>query len=525
MPDQGLTFAGWDPSEDSQRKQLSLDRLLMLEGEWASLVRKRITQVFDDGPTLQRVLRFASTSLNVAASILRPLSTAYDPPPRRFVAGASDEIDAAFADLVRSSKINVLGPQLNYIANFVGVVAVAPILTSEGVTLQVWYPHQLDLSWRQWAPMTSPDSVCVTLYKQPSMYAGYGSYQAGVESNVRGYVTVDSESWAYYGPDGQPSPELAMMVGGLPGDHVIPHGLGYLPVSFFRTRPPGFDFWGLGQTRGLYDATLEAALVYSIFSWVRKYQNRRVATFGFTDSAQGDEIDAPDQQPLDPENALQLGPSEAFNSYDLDTPPKRFIEHLDFILDRQADQWGLPPASVGLDAGNSELSVSVAATKLLAIRSGQIPFMIDAEEHLWRTVWDLASRTDTSWGEAFRSDPEARNRITVEFPAQSLVDDPVRREELYRQRASRGGTNPIEAIQADHPHLTREQARAQYEENLRILAETNEALARVGGQAANQTTQATLAHGIESISQITGREGGRISLLGNRENSEDNDNG
>lgn len=515
-----LTAAGWSPSEDQLRKQQSLDRLMMLEGEWESLVRKRITGVFDDGPTLQRVLRFASTSLNVAASILRPLSTAYDPPPRRFVAGASDEIDDAFAELVKSSKISVLAPQWNFVANFVGVVAVAPILTTEGVTLSVFYPHQLDCQWRQWAPMVAPDSVCVTLYKQPSVYTGYGMQAAGASDNVRGYVTVDSECWAYFDGQGQPSPELALLAGAQPGDYVIPHGLGYLPVSFVRTRPPGFDFYGLGQTRGLYDATLEAALVYAIFSWTRKYQSRKVATFGFTDSAQDDEITAPDQQPLDPEHALQLGPSEAFNVYDLDVPPERFIRHIQWIIDAQADQWGLPPASVGLEAGNSELSVSVAATKLLAIRSGQIPFFVDAETHLWRTVWDLASRTNTSWGEAFRSDPDARSRITIEFPAQSLVDDPVRREELYKQRAARGGTNPIEQIQADHPHLTKEQARAQYEENLRILAETNEALARVGGQAANQTTQATLAHGVQSIAQIDGREGGRHSPT----NSED-DNG
>lgn len=526
---------GWDPTEERERKRIAYERLQVLEGMWKYLVVRKLTKDFEDPPTRARVVRHASVALNIARGLMEPVSNAYNTPPRRFLARGRGrnqralKLDTVYRDLVGESRIRVLAPDWNLRANYVGLVAVAPVYRRDAasgetkLTLESYYPHQLDFQWGPNGIHQPPVAALITIYRHrgttdsgrvsQSPYTEHGLVEAydQLSSDVLGYVHVDAERWMYFDAGGVASVDLAVQAGGATTLSEIQHDLGELPLTVFTTGHGALDWWNAFRAQGLHDATLDAACIYATMRWVRKAQNRRVATYGFTDQAQDGDIDD-DGSVLDPETPVRLKPTETFNTYSLDTSPEGFIKDIRFILDTQADAFGIPSSDVGLESNGSDLAVTVRQTRLTALRTKQVPFFMEAEADLWSKAWRLGAKsTHEGAAQMRRNETVVDDSLRVEFPELNLADDPVRREQVYKLRLSRGGTNPIEQIQIDQPHLTFQEAQEQFEENLAVTRFANEQLARIGGASAGATTRFTQAEGVQSSAQETGRVGGQMS--------------
>lgn len=449
------------------RKVLA-EREQIAKGKIRDAVVRRQAELYQQPATQAIAARYATNAVNLALAVIGKVVTAYRSQPIRSVLGATPEQHREVADVIERSRMPGIMPTLARLSWWCGPVLMLPWPDGDAVRWQ-WYPP----------------STCTVLRRGDEVIAAAAVVRETKEGAEVHVVDGAGLLRLLVAPNGDTTVTAAIPT----------------PRCFaveVRTRPldPTGDDLAFGSI--LHDAAVQAGFVEADLAARRKAQSgKQLITQGRLFGVPADSAKAAGpihQQVVDfSEGALEMGADEQAAVIDLNTPPSTFIEHIDHITTQCLAAYGLELAAPLNNAQTFELSGASIATErngqaleLAAVERRAIATLIEAAE-----VWGYASGLP-------------RGRVLVYFAEQHAVADPLRREELYKAKAARGGTNPVEAYMLDHPGVTPEEAEAAVQENIRRTTEiTSELAAR---QAVSPDNAPRVI--FETEEQITGREGG-----------------
>ena len=451
---------------DESRKVLA-ERERIAAGNIRDAVIRRQGEVYMQAATRAMAARFARNTCNLALEVVGKVVTAYRSQPIRQVVDATPDQRRQLADLIDASRLPAVMPSLARLSWWCGPVLMLPWPDGDAVRWQ-WYPPS------RTAVVRRGDSVVAAA-------ALVGKVDGADE------VHIADETG------------LVRLLVWPSGDTRV---LAELPMSRclaveVRTRPidPTGDDTAFGNP--LHDAAVDAGYVEADLAARRKSQSgKQLATTGRVFSNAQDSVGT---QPIHQqivsfdEGALEFAENETAVVLDLNTPPDTFIRHIEHITTKCLAAYGLELAAPLNNAMTFELSGASLATErhtqaleLAACERQAIAALIDGAE-----AWGYAAGLP-------------RGRILVFFQEQHAVSDPLRREELYKAKAARGGTNPVEAYMLDHPGATVDEAEAAVAENIRRTTEITGALADRRALSPANAPQVIY----ETEAQTTGREGG-----------------
>lgn len=455
-------------SATDDARQVLVEREKIAKGSIRDAVVKRQRELYQQAATQALAARFARNTVNLALEVVGKVVTAYRSQPIRSVAGATPEQHREVADLIDRSRMPAIMPTLARLSWWCGPVLMVPWPDGDAVRWQ-WYPP----------------STCTVLRRGDEVVAA-GAI-VGYRERLAEVHVVDGAGMLrlLVAPNGD-----AEVIAAYPTPRCF--------AVEVRTRPldPTGDDLAFGNP--LHDAAVDAGFVQADLSARRKAQSgKQLITqgrlFGITQDSVGTQ--PIHQQVVDfSEGALEMGSDEQAAVIDLNTPPDTFIAHLNHITSRCLAAYGLELAAPLNNAMTFELSGASIATE----RHSQALELAAVERRAIATLLDAAE----AWGYATGL---PRGRVLVYFAEQHAVADPLRREELYKAKAARGGTNPVEAYMLDHPGVTPDEAEAAVQENIRRTTEITAELA--ARQAASPTNAPRVV--FETEEQITGREGGQ----------------
>lgn len=455
------------PGDADESRKVLVERERIAAGNIRDAIVRRQRQVFEQAATQAIAARFARNTCNLALAVIGKVVTAYRSQPIRQVVDATPDQRRQLADLIDASRLPAVMPSLARLSWWCGPVLMIPRPDGDAVRWQ-WYPPS------RTAVVRRGDSVVAAAALVGKVDGADEVHIADEAGLVRLLV------W--------PSGDTRVL-----SELSTPRCL----AVEVRTRPidPTGDDTAFGNP--LHDAAVDAGLVEADLAARRKSQSgKQLATTGRIFSNAQDSVGT---QPIHQqivsfdEGALEFAENESAVVLDLNTPPDTFITHIEHITTKCLAAYGLELAAPLNNAMTFELSGASLATErhtqaleLAACERQAIAALIDGAE-----AWGYASDLP-------------RGRILVFFQEQHAVSDPLRREELYKSKAARGGTNPVEAYMLDHPGATVDEAEAAVAENIRRTTEITGALA--SRQAASPTNAPQVIY--ETAAQITGREGG-----------------
>lgn len=455
------------PGDADESRKVLVERERIAAGNIRDAIVRRQRQVFEQAATQAIAARFARNTCNLALEVIGKVVTAYRSQPIRQVVDATPDQRRQLADLIDASRLPAVMPSLARLSWWCGPVLMIPWPDGDAVRWQ-WYPPS------RTAVVRRGDSVVAAAALVGKVDGADEVHIADEAGLVRLLV------W--------PSGDTRVL-----SELSTPRCL----AVEVRTRPidPTGDDTAFGNP--LHDAAVDAGLVEADLAARRKSQSgKQLATTGRIFSNAQDSVGT---QPIHQqivsfdEGALEFAENESAVVLDLNTPPDTFIKHIEHITTKCLAAYGLELAAPLNNAMTFELSGASLATErhtqaieLAACERQAIAALIDGAE-----AWGYASDLP-------------RGRILVFFQEQHAVSDPLRREELYKSKAARGGTNPVEAYMLDHPGATVDEAEAAVAENIRRTTEVTGALA--SRQAASPTNAPQVIY--ETAAQITGREGG-----------------
>lgn len=455
------------PGDADESRKVLVERERIAAGNIRDAIVRRQRQVFEQAATQAIAARFARNTCNLALEVIGKVVTAYRSQPIRQVVDATPDQRRQLADLIDASRLPAVMPSLARLSWWCGPVLMIPWPDGDAVRWQ-WYPPS------RTAVVRRGDSVVAAAALVGKVDGADEVHIADEAGLVRLLV------W--------PSGDTRVL-----SELSTPRCL----AVEVRTRPidPTGDDTAFGNP--LHDAAVDAGLVEADLAARRKSQSgKQLATTGRIFSNAQDSVGT---QPIHQqivsfdEGALEFAENESAVVLDLNTPPDTFIKHIEHITTKCLAAYGLELAAPLNNAMTFELSGASLATErhtqaleLAACERQAIAALIDGAE-----AWGYASDLP-------------RGRILVFFQEQHAVSDPLRREELYKSKAARGGTNPVEAYMLDHPGATVDEAEAAVAENIRRTTEITGALA--SRQAASPTNAPQVIY--ETAAQITGREGG-----------------
>jgi len=432
-------FASWpeQTQEDYGRKWAALKRLRILQEDFRTSIIEKIHQTHASPAYRERIAKFASVAVNPARDITAVVACAYDNGVRRILRGATEDQQAAFTTLVNESLASTKAPYWNKYAFFLGPTLVVPCVRKGRLQLDLIRPDVADVKLDPEDPMGLPSAAAWTV-------------QGGGDA---AFVMLDREAWRYldqHGKDVRP-PQV--------------HGLGYWPGAVFRLDEPVDGWWPRCYQERLVDATITCAYVYTYMMFVRKVQNRKMLTI----VGQTDEL--PRGQLLDPELALTISSRPQATTIQVDdynTSPENFLLELRFTLETIVESYGIPQSAVNFDLGTDggPVAIGVKKERLGHIRSAQVPYLDRGEHELWPAAVAIAKVAGHPLADRLPPPDEVRDMLDVQWPRLKVIDDPMAREQLYKEQIKRGGTSPIDMLQEDHPHLTREQCQELLSRNI-----------------------------------------------------------
>jgi len=455
------------PGDADESRKVLVERERIAAGNIRDAIVRRQRQVFEQAATQAIAARFARNTCNLALEVIGKVVTAYRSQPIRQVADATPEQRRELADLIDASRLPALMPTLARLAWWCGPVLMIPWPDGDAVRWQ-WYQPSKTAVVRRGDDVVA---AAVTVGKVDGATEVHLADELGL-MRLLVWPSGDTRVLAEV-----PAPRcLAVEV---------------------RTRPidPGGDDAAFGAP--LHDAAVDAGVVEADLAARRKSQSgKQMLTkgrlFGNTQDAVGPQPISQQIVAFD-EGAIELGAEEDAVVLDLNTPPDTFIRHIEHLTTKCLAAYGLELAAPLNNAMTFELSGASLATErhtqaleLAACERQAIAALIEGAE-----AWGYASNLP-------------RGRILVFFQEQHAVSDPLRREELYKAKAARGGTNPVEAYMLDHPGATVDEAEAAVAENIRRTTEITGALADRRALSPANAPQVIY----ETEAQTTGREGG-----------------
>lgn len=437
LPTQGF-FAAWpvDPLA-ARRKASALKRLRILQEDFRDSVLERIRETHMDPTVQQRISRFASVALNPAKDITWAVAMSYDLGVRRVLKGASEEAQLAFAALVKETEAATLAPSWNRYAFLLGPTIVVPCVKKGRIALELLRPDVVDIRQDPDDPLGAPAAA---------VWAAHGGDAA--------FVALDGDAWTYCNEQGRVI-------------RTSRHGLGFFPGAVFRLDHPTDGWWPRTYQERLVDATVTIAATYAVMQWVRKSQNKKLLI------VTGETGDIPRGQLLDPELALTVESRQqnatTVGVEDFNTSPENFLAEIRFTLENVIESVGIPQSAVTYDVapdGGGFMAASFKKERLGHLREAQTPFLDRGEHRLWPATVAIAQAAGHPLGSKLPPPDEVAEMFSAEWPRLKTIDDPLQREQLYREQLKRGGVSPIDMLQEDHPELTRAECQQLMRANL-----------------------------------------------------------
>lgn len=420
-----------------RRKQGALQRLRILQEDFRHDIIARIHETHEQPSVRDRIAKFASVAINPARDVTQAVACAYDLGVRRVLREASEEAQLAFVRLVKESMAATKAPHWNRWAFLLGPTFVLPVIRKGKLALELIRPDACDIKQDPDDPMGVPAA------------AVWSAHGGGAD-----FVMLDQEKWTYLddkGKEVKPTQE---------------HGLGYWPGAVMRLDEPIDSWWPRNWQERLVDGTITCAFVYAKMQWVRKAQNKKLLTII------GDTESIPKGQLLDPELALVATTSTQGNSlqvqvFDFEASPAAFLEEIRYTVETLIESYGIPQSAVNFNTNEEGgLSATVAKDKLGHLRQAQIPYLTRGEMELWPAAVAVAQAAGHPLAGKLPPPDEVREMLDVQWPTMRVIDDPMQREALYKERLRRGGVSPIDMVQEDHPELTRDECRNKVQENV-----------------------------------------------------------
>lgn len=487
MPPKSALAAAWGgrlSDATLARQKLAADKAACYADDFLDLVRAKITLHYTNRARREEMLKYASTTMNVAKSIAGAVAVNYAQGVRRRLEGADETRAKAFADIVAES-----GAALEQSAWGVSSWLCGPTLVIPHVDAKT---HKLALD------VVRPDQYdCV-------IGPGRALHRVLWRCDDRNaWVLLDDKQYQYFGPDGEP----------LSSAPPIAHGLGYVPAAIMRSAPELFvGFWGSACGRGLLDASLDAAVTYAQLQYYRKAQ------VGFLTTVAGVQEKIPAGSSLtEPELPLSFNgePTDfAVQVHNRDVNVRNFIEHLQVIIGAQVQQHGIPPSEVTYqnDTGNwGSFALAIRREKLTHLRAAQVPHLEKGELDLWAMCCDVVSRSSHRHAKLMPTRDKAAEMLVTEFPELEGTSDPKTRLEVFVEEQKHGFTTDVEYYQTDHPKLSETECRERIDANReRYFAGIEEARRRQIPFDPNK--------GVTSVAEQQGALGGKTRAANAQEN-------
>lgn len=466
------------------RKILAARRRCILAGDIGHEVVASLVSTHFDARVRERLARHVRKTHNLGQDITGAICVTYKVQPRRRTGKARS--DKALALLNKKTRWWTLAPKLNRLAWWVGP------------TLEVCVPNEGLRGFRR--ALVTPDVSDVDLVD-----GRYGTEvgRAAWKTIRRGrpaVLVVDEETFRWHAQDDKRG-EIETIAHGVKNEFGEP----MFPGTPWRYDEPEdeFDWWQRDMHCRAVDATIEIGSIATMLSWVRKVQNRK--TFFAAGRLQG--LDG--KAKFDPERAILWDVSQmgevlpTFQIHDMDQPPDSFQRHIEIIAGPVIESYGIYSSSVASDYTSiapSVAQVEIGQERLAQIRDEQIPFAIESEVRSAMVATQIAKLTE--WPEAgnLPSPEDIADKLVVEFPPLSRMEDPTKRKQIVEFNVGRGYSTDALEFQRMNPHLTIEEAKKQLHAYILEQTETNQ-LKASGRQE--------LAAEIKTDNQVTGEMGGR----------------
>ena len=459
------------------------------------MVRDRIS----DGESKEEVCKFVNTAHGLVGAVADTCAVVYQRGVRRELRGASESAAAAFAQLVAESGIAAAGPALNALSWATGpVIAVPHVADVRGERRLLVHPVTADRYAERRHP-TAPDVLLAVLYQR--------------EDGV--FVEVDDKQWRYWTAQGDHLDD---------GKWDAPHGLGYCPAAVIRARPwLAYDWRGSTDHLGLCDAALEVSYLHALGRWTRTQTSTpmTVITSPNDKYAKGQSIAHP-SRPL----VFDAAPGEVrVDVQDRTVDPRHYLSEIQSLVNAAVARYGIPPSAITFtnDMTNwGNLSINVTPGALAAQRDAQTPLIREGEITLWRMACDVVRGSTHPLARDIPPVDEVKRALRIAFPDLSAAVEQEARMRVFEMKLPHGMASAEEEVMRDRPELTRAEAAeeiaaglTEYTAKLEEVARRNQAR----DPARNAALAASVEHGVESIAQQQGREGGRISGQARRERS------
>lgn len=475
---------------DELRKKKALERKAIWDEDFREQIKWAIRDQYEDVDTCRGMQKVCSSFLNPLKDITKAVACVYNRGAWRYLDDSSEDEEKALDELYDEGALARQMVLVNRLAFCLGPILVVPRVSPDGrLVRDLVFPHQADVMSAPGDPGGDPIAVRWRLWDVPE--------------GEPCWVEVDQETWRYFDHKGEP-------VAGPEGRHAVPHmakdhrGQSVCPATVFRLDDPGDpDWWNAATNDRLQVGTIEAAVKYARWKWVR----------GFADSKK---VHAHYENPqAKPEGQGSLSnPSDAIVSYG--DPGRSKLETLDLEVDPE-NHWseihnivGVLEVAYGLEAGSIRYNtqpgpaanVYISNERKNALVSEQRGPLIRAERRLAIVSASLLGPGRHHLASDLPDPEEFHERYVVEIPEHVAIEDPTQRREEIQWLMKNGIMSRIDVAKPYLPHLTRRQIKERIERNREETADVDDQLRETQTPAEGADLGANPA-------QLQGRMGGR----------------
>ena len=461
---------GAEWSASAVRRGNAARKLTIYAESHLAMVHEAIAVRCKEAATAAYVKRFASRAPNLTKAVADTVAVCYSRGCGRELVGVDEATAKAFADIVAESGIARKASALNARA------WLAPVLVS---------PH-LDRRNLLALDFVGADRFHARLD---------GDYIEGAlwqQGNT--FIEITDDAWHYFDAEG-------VLV------KSVFHACGTAPGVFTVAIDNSADAWLDTAHEGLADATLDVAYLVAWNRYVRQVSGVAMVVITAPEdvlkAAAGQAIGHPGQPFVVPGTPSEVGAQ----LLDRMVPAAEGLAEISATINMAISAEGIPAGAVSLgNIGAGGLIVDVDDDRLALLRDKQVPWMHAAELRLWPLVCDLIRGSQHRHARALPPGDEVRELLRLNYP--DLSSEKTRKERIAAMEAglAYGITSPTDDIMASRPELTRAQADElrrgrlkNYIEDIRPLVERN------------TPAEAPKVHGVQTIAQEQGREGGEAS--------------
>lgn len=404
-------------------------RVEMLEDDWKDYLYAYLWQIYRSPAVRKRLGRMISTEHNVAKRIVRELSRVYKNGPTREL--DSPKQDAIARQLWDEARIDERLALANFYVNGVRDVGLVPRVVDGKMWIDIWLPDRTQVIQHDENP-----TLAVAAVTERSL------------PNTQGYTTVkriyvDAEKWKYYETSnalGQGAPK------------VEPHPYGRMPVVWVHADERIDTFWGNTIGSDLFDTNLAIGCDLFKLNNLTTLQSELQPTYQGNprDLAKGFSIGG---------NAIWAGKG-TFNVLQTQGDPSHLIRVIQARIGWIAQQYGLAADVYDLSStATSGFQIRLKRQPLEEARISQVKTWRRIE----RELLTLMAQVSQAEHPTLKLDPMVGFKM-LDFHEEPMLEDPSTENAVDENNVNNFRASEIDVIRRRNPDLTKEQARARFEE-------------------------------------------------------------